>query len=167
MAPWEYEPDNDSELNSCLPSNSHSGISMVVADHLAPTWWRHQMETFSALLAFCAGNSPVTGEFPAQGPVTRSFDGFFDLSLSKRLNKQSRRRWFETPSCSLWRHCNDMAPGQLQPSWWRKSLVLLVAFGSVEEPIASCMMVHFKIYRFTWQLIYKFSTVEKNFLPIF
>ena len=28
-------------------------------------WWRHQMETFSALLALCAGNSPVTGEFPA------------------------------------------------------------------------------------------------------
>ena len=28
------------------------------------TWWRHQMETFSALLAICAGNSPVPGEFP-------------------------------------------------------------------------------------------------------
>ena len=26
-------------------------------------WWRHQMETFSALLAICAGNSPVTSEF--------------------------------------------------------------------------------------------------------
>ena len=38
------------------------------------TWWRHQMETFSALLAICAGNSPVHGEFPAQRPVTRSFD---------------------------------------------------------------------------------------------
>ena len=37
------------------------------------TWWRHQMETFSALLAICAGNSPVTGEFPAQRPVTQSF----------------------------------------------------------------------------------------------
>ena len=34
------------------------------------TWWRHQMETFSALLAICAGNSPVTGEFPTQRPVT-------------------------------------------------------------------------------------------------
>ena len=33
----------------------------------------------SALLALCAGNSPVTGEFPAQRPVTRSFDIFFDL----------------------------------------------------------------------------------------
>ena len=35
-------------------------------------WWRHQKETFSALLTFCTGNSPVTGELPAQRPVTRS-----------------------------------------------------------------------------------------------
>ena len=39
------------------------------------------METFSTLLAICAGNSPVTGEFLAQRPVTRSFDVFFDLRL--------------------------------------------------------------------------------------
>ena len=70
------------------------------------TWWRHQMETFSALLALCAGNSPVSGEFPWQRPVTRNFDDFFNLRLNKRLSKQSRRWWFETPSCSLWRHCN-------------------------------------------------------------
>ena len=40
---------------------------------------------FSALLAICAGYSPVTGEFPAQMPVTQSFDVFFDLNLYKRL----------------------------------------------------------------------------------
>ena len=45
------------------------------------------MEAFSALLAICAGNSPVTGEFPAQRPVTRSFDVYFDLRLNKRLSK--------------------------------------------------------------------------------
>ena len=45
------------------------------------------METYSALLAICAGNSPVTGEFPIQKPVTRSFDVFFDLRLIKRLSK--------------------------------------------------------------------------------
>ena len=71
------------------------------------TWWRHQMETFSALLVLCAGNSPVTGEFPSQRPVTRSFEVFFDLRLNKRLSKQSWGWWFETPSCLLWRHCND------------------------------------------------------------
>ena len=69
-------------------------------------WWRHQMETFSALLALCAGNSPVTGEFPAQRPVMRSFDVFFDLRLSKRLSKQSWGWWFEMPSHPLWCHCN-------------------------------------------------------------
>ena len=57
-----------------------------------------------------AGNSPVTSEFPSHRPVTRSFDVFFDLRLNKRLSKQSRRRWFETPSSSLWRHCN-VVPG--------------------------------------------------------
>ena len=45
------------------------------------------METFSVLLALCAGNSPVTGEFPTQRPVTRSFDVSFDLRLNKRLSK--------------------------------------------------------------------------------
>ena len=71
------------------------------------TWWRHQMETFSALLAICAGNSPVPGEFPAQRPVTRSFVVFFDVHLNKRLSKQSWGWWFETLSHPLWRHCND------------------------------------------------------------
>ena len=46
------------------------------------------METFSALLALCAGNSPVPGDLPAQRPVTRSFDVYFDLRLNKRLSKR-------------------------------------------------------------------------------
>ena len=37
-------------------------------------------------------------------PVTRRFDVFFDLCLNKRLSKQWRRWWFDTPSRSLWRH---------------------------------------------------------------
>ena len=68
--------------------------------------WRHQMEAFSSLLALCVGNSPVTGEFPSQRPVTRSFDVFFDLRLNKALSKQSWGWWFETPPYLLWRHCN-------------------------------------------------------------
>ena len=48
-----------------------------------PLWWRHQMETFSALLASCVGNSPVPGEFPTQRPVTRNFE--FTL-ISARIN---------------------------------------------------------------------------------
>ena len=46
------------------------------------------------------------GEFSSQRPVSRSCDVFFDLCLNKRFSKPSRRRWFEMPSRSLWRHCN-------------------------------------------------------------
>ena len=60
---------------------------------------------FRALPAPCEGKSPVTGEFPSQRAVTRSFDIFFDLRLNKHLSKQSSDWWFETPSPSLWRHC--------------------------------------------------------------
>ena len=70
--------------------------------------WGHQMETFSALVALCAGNSPVTGEFPAQRPVTRSFDVFVDLCLNKLLSKQSWGWWSEAPPRPLWWHCHCM-----------------------------------------------------------
>ena len=59
-------------------------------------WWRYQMETIS------------TGGFPSQRASNAGFDIFFDISLNKRLNKQTRRWWFETPSRSLWRRCNDV-----------------------------------------------------------
>ena len=60
-----------------------------------------------ALLALCARSSPVTGDFLSQRPVTRSFDVFFHLCLNQRLSKQSWGWWFETPSRTLWRHCNE------------------------------------------------------------
>ena len=93
---------------SSLPSNSKIVFQTPESTGTlsSNSWRRHQMETFSALLALCAGNSPVTGEFPAQRPVKRSFDVFSDLCLNKRLSKQSWGWWFETPSRSVLRHCN-------------------------------------------------------------
>ena len=84
----------------------HVCLGHIKAEWPMYTWRRHHMETFSALLVLCTGNSPVTGQFPSQRPVTRSFGVFFDLRPNKRLGKQSWGWWFETPSCSLWRHCN-------------------------------------------------------------
>ena len=81
------------------------------------SWWRHQMEIFSALLALC-----VTGEFPAQRPVMRSFDVFFDVRLNKRLSKQSWGWWLETLSRSLWRHCNVL------PCFFRVSMMFYNRF---------------------------------------
>ena len=57
---------------------------------------------------------PLCGEFtghrriPSQRPVTRIFDVFFHLPLNKWLSKHPRRRWFQTQSGSIWRHCNVM-----------------------------------------------------------
>ena len=74
----------------------------VTCDRMS--WWRHQMD-FRVTDPFC-GDFTGPGEFPAQRPVTRSFDVFFDLRLNKRLSKQSWGWWFETSPWSLWRHCN-------------------------------------------------------------
>ena len=67
-------------------------------------------------LALCEGNPPVTGGFPSQRPVTRNFDAFFDLRQNKRVSRQSKRRWLETPSRSLWRHCKLVS--------WQRDLII-------------------------------------------
>ena len=67
--------------------NNQTNNDEVILCGMVIAWWRHQMETFSALLAFYAGNSPVPGEFPTQRPVTRSFDVTFDLRPNKPLSK--------------------------------------------------------------------------------
>ena len=108
---------SEEELKQSEPPHCHemtesANIFLHFSTNSHP-WWRHQMETFSALLALCAGNSPITGEFPSQRPETRSFDVFFDLRLNKSLSKQSWGWWFETQSPSLWRHCSDHVKGCL------------------------------------------------------
>ena len=85
-------------------------------------------------------SSAVTGEFPSQRPMTRSFDVFFNLLLDKRLSKQSWGWWFETPSRSLWRHCNEereKTPPHTRGVWLR-----------------SCAVMKFTVY------IMRFSTVS-------
>ena len=107
-----YRDKLDGFITSLACMSQRENMTTSISIGLAPshyTWWRHQMETFSALLALCAGNSPVAGEFPAQRPVTRSFDVSFDLRLNKQFSKQSWGWWFEAPSHSLWSHCNDEA----------------------------------------------------------
>ena len=86
------------------------GPVLVQLSDTISSWWRHQMETFSALLVIIQRNSPLPGEFPAQRPVTRSFHVSFDLRLNKPLSKQSWSWWFETLSPPLWRHCYEPLP---------------------------------------------------------
>ena len=56
----------------------------------------------------------VRGNHRGQRPVTRSFDVFFDLRLNKPLSNQLWCWWFETPSRSLWRHCNALIQSNLK-----------------------------------------------------
>ena len=78
-----------------------------------PTWlYPQNMMTSSngnifRVTGHLCGEFTGPGEFPAQMPVMRSFDVFFDLRLNKLLSKQSWGWWFETPSRPLWRHSND------------------------------------------------------------
>ena len=93
-------------------------------------WWCWKREVVLVMMTSSNGNIfRVTGhlcgeftgpgEFPAQRPVTRIFDVFFDLSLNKRLSKQSKGWWFETQSRPLWRHCNvgRMDTGFIYHTW--------------------------------------------------
>ena len=121
-------------------------------------WWHHQIETFSALLAHCAGNSPVTGEFPAQRPVTRSFWCFFFIcAWKKRLSKQSWGWGCETPRSS-WRHRNADFVRLVSFLWDSLSNILLITtplHGRTFRIIAhSCGDPHTKAsYAELWQLV--------------
>ena len=77
-------------VHKSTPRNMHISVQWI------KKWWyhyiktkkscgRHQMETFSALMAICEGNPLVNGRFSSQRTVTRSFDDFFDLRRKKRL----------------------------------------------------------------------------------
>ena len=107
---------NITEPLPLLPNTSVKELRWVDKTLLI-TWWCHQLETFSALLVICAGNSPVPGDFPARRPVMQSFDAFFDLRLNKRLSKHSWGCWYETLSRPLWRHCNERVGNNLY--WMR------------------------------------------------
>ena len=71
----------------------------------SPWYPTHYMMTSSNGNIFRV-TGPLCGEFPSQRPVTRSFDVSLICALNKRSSKQSWGWWFETPSRSLWRHCN-------------------------------------------------------------
>ena len=106
---WDKLPDAQANPLTVEGYGRYAPLEKDYKDHDDVIKWKKN----SALLAICAGNSPVTGEFTAQRPVTRSFDVFFDLHLHKRLSKQSWGWWFETPSRPLWRHCNVIRLGSL------------------------------------------------------
>ena len=115
------------------------------------------METFSTLLAFSVGNSPV---LPAQRPVTRSFDVFFDLRLNKRLSKQSWGWWFETLSCPLWRHSNEVGnPSTIDYFLASSSLLDNIKYLSIEDP--SVHSIH-SFMKLSFSAIFSLYLLKEN-----
>ena len=54
-------------MNFCCTGSSLPNYGSAEGPPPSGSWWRHQMETFSALLALCAGNSPVPVNSPHKG----------------------------------------------------------------------------------------------------
>ena len=99
---FQMSPPDSAQNLAILAVMQLYGWSKFSILHVDSDYGNHdeviKWKLFSALLATCEGNPPDTGEFPSQRPVTQSFHVFFDLRLNKRLSKQTRRWWFETPS---------------------------------------------------------------------
>ena len=139
---FQLEADSGVTRKNAISLLFLEGVALIWNVPNVLSWLRHHMETFSALLAFYVGNPPMAGGFPrAQRPVTRSFDVFFDLRLNRRLSKQWRRRRFETPLRSLWRHCNVVITfvgiswtttiwwrARDRPYWWKSRLVQVIVW---------------------------------------
>ena len=136
------------------------GMGKYVLHQQIHAWWRHQIETFSSLLDICAGNSPVTGEFPAQRPVTWSFDIFFDLRPNKQLSKQCWGWWFETPSRPLLCHCSIMC---CRDCWHQASRAVTVRNWAVDPLLLShkssvwCMCRNVSRYLYRRDIIGRYS----------
>ena len=144
---WWSEMPSCSLWRHCNESDRYQNITK---HSKITSWWRHQMETFSALLALCGWNPPVTGGFHPQRPVTRGFYVFFGLRLNKRLSKQLRRWWFETPSRYLWRHCNDCKPRRDSPD--SKEDRYRLDFNPTRQRWNRCLIdVDLKVFA-TWRL---------------
>ena len=85
-------------------------------------------------------NSPVWYEL-----IVRAGLWVCDLHLNKQLSKQSRRRWFDTSSRSLWRHCND-CHAWLQARPWRRCHYCDVIMGAVASQITSLTIVYSTVH---------------------
>ena len=89
----DYNDDNDDDAETYFLLNL-----LIGKTNRDIMWWQR--------LAFVRGILQWRVDSHHKGPVTWSFDVFFDVRLNRRLDKQSKCLWFETPSPHFWRHYN-------------------------------------------------------------
>ena len=119
----------------------------VIKWELFPRYWH--------LVPFVWG---VTGEFPSQRPVSRSFDVLFDLRMNKRFSKQSWGWWFETRSRSLWRHCNVISRIMMIPYYVHDRPHLLYTCTNIGQYDQMYTIIH------VWMLVCNSMRMKKNII---
>ena len=101
---WLLGPDEQESPESIRNNDMASTKQTIIKQQYAFMLWNisYMMTSWNgnifSVTGHLCGNSPAPGEFPAQRPVTRGFDVFFDLRVNKWLSKQSWGWWFDTPS---------------------------------------------------------------------
>ena len=93
--------NENGELSTVMPGCHFTNVARVHHDDVIK--WKHFPRYWPFVQVI--HRSPVNS--PHKRPVRWSFGVFFHLRLNKRMSKQSRRRWFGTPSRSLWYQCYD------------------------------------------------------------
>ena len=125
-------PTWDNKYTNARDHRTSRGVGYVSILHDDVIKWKHFPRYW-----------PLWGEFtghrwiPLTKAVARSFDVFFDLRRNKRLNKQLRRHWFETPLRQLWSHCNAL--WRHMSTWPSRSLSIIVHFMPTERYVSYVM----------------------------
>ena len=123
------------------------------------SWRRHQMETFSTLLALCEGNSPVTARFSSQRPVTRRL---YFLCAPEQTVEQTMETLAHVSMTSQKLTCFHL---KLYSGWlWMNSMIfahsklhggskykwtVLFFNGEYHQRLNSCPWLH--VFQFSWQ----------------
>ena len=117
QVPLQHDPIHHIVYNTAMTDSEHKW-------KLTKSWWRHQMETFSALLALCAGNSPVPVNSPHKGQWRRAL--MFSL-ICARINDWVNnreagdlRRYRGHYDVNVMSHPHRLAIGCLLWKFWRK-----------------------------------------------
>ena len=94
------------DVNHTVPTYGHTNKSSMPSPLYMMT---SSNENIFRVTGHLCGEFTSRRWIPTQRPVTRSYDVFFKLRLNKLLCKQWWGWLFETPSCPLWRHCNELS----------------------------------------------------------
>ena len=137
------------EVKSDGMDNANVSVSCVL---LFKTAYHHS--TACAFQIRHMMNRKSTSGFPHKQPGSNAgFDAVFDISLNKRLNKQSSCRWFETAWRSFWYQCNVTSNTFLTIKYHYSDVIMC----AMASQITSLRIVYSTVYSDTDQIKHQSS----------